>query len=76
MTYGSINIAKDRQEAKAKGDRNQIKGLNAVFQQLACRDKESYYSNQCKETEDNNKKEEQEIYYTRSKISRENVKQS
>ena len=38
-----------------KGDRNRVRTLNAVLQQLSHRDKENYYNNQCKETEEKNK---------------------
>ena len=44
-----------RREAKSKGENERYKHLNAEFQRIASRDKKSFYSNQCKEIEENNR---------------------
>ena len=44
-----------RREAKNKGEKESYKYLNAEFQRIARRDKKAFLSNQCKETEENNR---------------------
>ena len=43
-----------RREAKSKGEKGRYKHLNAEFHRIARRDKKAFFSNQCKETEENN----------------------
>ena len=44
-----------RREVKSKGEKERYKHLNAEFQRIARRDKEAFLSDQCKETEENNR---------------------
>ena len=44
-----------RREAKSKGEKERYKHLNAEFQRIASRDKKAFLSEQCKETEENNR---------------------
>ena len=44
-----------RREAKGKGEKERYTHLNAEFQRIARRDKKAFLSDQCKETEENNK---------------------
>ena len=44
-----------RREVKSKGEKKRYKHLNAKFQRIARRDKKAFLSNQCKETEENNR---------------------
>ena len=44
-----------RREAKSKGEKERYKHLNAEFQRIARRDKKAFFSDQCKEIEDNNR---------------------
>ena len=44
-----------RREAKSKGEKDRYKHLNAEFQRIARRDKKAFFSDQCKETEENNR---------------------
>ena len=44
-------------EAKSKGEKERYKRLNAEFQRIAKRDKKAFFSDQCKETEENNRME-------------------
>ena len=44
-----------RTEVKSKGEKERYKHLNAEFQRLARRDKKAFLSDQCKETEENNR---------------------
>ena len=49
-----MQIAEKRREAKGKVEKTYIY-LNAEFQRIARRDKKAFLSNQCKETEENNR---------------------
>ena len=49
----ALQIAVKRREAKSKGER--YKHLNAEFQRIARRDKKAFFSDQCKEIEENNR---------------------
>ena len=44
-----------RIEVKSKGEKERYKHLNAEFQRIARRDKKTFLSDQCKETEENNR---------------------
>ena len=44
-----------RREAKSKGEKERYKHLNAEFQRKARRDKKAFFSDQCKETEEENR---------------------
>ena len=46
-----------RREAKSKGEKERYKHLNAEFQRIARRDKKGFFSDQCKEIEENNRME-------------------
>ena len=42
-------------EVKSKGEEERYKHLNAEFQRIARRDKKAFFSDQCKEIEENNR---------------------
>ena len=44
-----------RREVKRKGEKERYKHLNAEFQRIARRNKQAFFSNQCKEIEENNR---------------------
>ena len=44
-----------RREAKSKGAKERYRNLNAEFQRIARRDKKGFFSDQCKEIEENNR---------------------
>ena len=50
-----LKIAEKRREAKGKGERESYTHLNAEFQRIARRDKKAFFSDQCKEIEENNR---------------------
>ena len=50
-----LQIAVKRREVKGKGEKERYTHLNAEFQRIARRDKKAFLSDQCKETEENNK---------------------
>ena len=52
-----LQIAVKRGEVKSKGEKERYKHLNAEFQRIARRDKKAFFSDQCKEIEENNRME-------------------
>ena len=53
LSNEALQIAEKRREAKGKGERHIH--LNAESQRIARRDKKAFLSDQCKETEENNR---------------------
>ena len=51
----ALQIAAKRREAKSKGERQSYKHLNAELQRKARRDKKAFFSDHCKEIEENNR---------------------
>ena len=50
-----MQITKKRREGKGKGEKERYTDLNAEFQRTARRNKKAFLSDQCKETEENNR---------------------
>ena len=55
LSAQTLQIAVKRREAKSKGEKQRYKHLNAEFQRMAKRDKKAFFSDQCKEIEENNR---------------------
>ena len=55
LSEEALQIAEKRRGAKSKGEKERYKHLNAEFQRIARRDKKPFLSDQCKETEENNR---------------------
>ena len=53
--WGGLTKNCKRREVKIKGEKERYKHLNAEFQTIARRDKKAFFSNQCKEIEENNR---------------------
>jgi len=53
--WEALQIAVKRREVKSKGEKERYKHLNAEFQRIARRDKKAFFSDQCKEIEENNR---------------------
>ena len=51
----ALQIAVKRIEVKSRGEKERYKHLNAEFQRIARRDKKAFLSDQCIETEENNR---------------------
>ena len=51
----ALPIAMKRREVKSKGEKKRYNHLNAEFQRIARKDKKAFFSNQCKEIEENNR---------------------
>ena len=50
-----LQIAVKRRKVKSKGEMERYKHLNAEFQRIARRDKKAFFSDQCREIEENNR---------------------
>ena len=53
LSMEALQIAVKGREAKSKGEKERYKHLNAEFQRIARRDKKAFFSNRCKEIEEN-----------------------
>ena len=51
----ALQIAVKRRAAKSQGEKERYKHLNTEFQRIARRDKKPFFSDQCKEIEENNR---------------------
>ena len=71
----AIQIAVKRREAKSKGEKERYKNLNAEFQRIARRDKKAFFSDQCKEIEENNRMGKTRDLFKKLEISREHFMQ-
>ena len=54
LSEEALQIAVKRIEVKSKGEKERHTHLNAEFQRIARRDKKVFFSDQCKEIEENN----------------------
>ena len=53
----ALQIAVKRREVKSQGEKERHKHLSAEFQRITRRDKKAFFSDQCKELEENNRME-------------------
>ena len=75
MSEEALQIAEERREAKGKGEKERYTHLNAEFQRQARRDKKAFLSDQCKDTEEDNRIEGLETSSRKSEIPREHFMQ-
>ena len=54
LSEEALKIAVKKREAKSQREKERYKHLNAEFQRIAGRDKKAFFSDQCKEIEENN----------------------
>ena len=55
LSEEALQILVKRREVKSKGEKERDTHLNAEFQRIATRDKKAFFSDQCKEIEENNR---------------------
>ena len=55
MSEEALQITEKRREVKGIGEKERYIHLNAEFQRIARRDKKDFFSDQCKEIEENNR---------------------
>ena len=63
LSQEAVQIAVTRREAKSKGDKERYTHLNAEFQRITRRNKKAFISEQCKETEENNRMEKNRDFH-------------
>ena len=66
-----LQTAVKRREAKSKRENERYEHLNAWFQRIAGRDKKAFFSDQCKEIEENNRMGKTRDLFKKLEISRE-----
>ena len=71
----ALQIAVKRREAKSIGEKKRYKHLNAELQRIARRDKKVFFSDQCKEIEENNRMGRLGISSRKSEIPKEHFMQ-
>ena len=54
LSEEALQVAVKTREAKSKREKERYTHLNAEFQRIAKRDKNAFFSDQCKEIEENN----------------------
>ena len=57
LSEEALHISVKTREAKSKGEKERYTQLNAEFQRIARRDKQTFFSDQCKEIEKNSRME-------------------
>ena len=55
LSEEALQITERRREVKGKGERERYTHLNAEFQKTERRDKKAFFSDQCKEIDENNR---------------------
>ena len=55
LSEENLQIAEKRKKVKGTGEKKRYTHLIAEFQRIARRDKKAFFSNQCKEIEENNR---------------------
>ena len=70
-----LQIAVKRKEAKGKGEKERYTHLNSEFQRIARRDKKAFFSDQCKEIEENNRMGKTRDLFKKIRIPREHFMQ-
>ena len=55
LSEETLQIAEKRRKVKGKGEKERYIHLNGEFQRMARGDKKAFFSDQCKETEENNR---------------------
>ena len=61
----------ERREAKSKREKERYKHLNVEFQRIERRDMKAFFSDQCKEIEENNRMGKTRDLFKKSEIPRE-----
>ena len=71
----ALQISVKRREAKSKGEKERWTHLNAESQRIARTDKKAFLSDQCKETEENNRMGKTRDLFKKIEIPREHFMQ-
>ena len=55
LSEEALQIAVKQREVKSKGEKERYSHLNAEFQRIARKDKKTFFNDQCKKIEENNR---------------------
>ena len=75
MSKEALKIAVKRREVNSQGEEERYKHPNAEFQRIARRDKKAFFSDQCKEIEENNRLGRTRDLFRKLEIPREHFMQ-
>ena len=75
LSEEGIQIAERRREVKGKEEKERYIQLNAEFQRITRRDKKAFLSEQCKETEENNRMGKTRDLFKKIRYTREHFMQ-
>ena len=53
--WGGLTNSCEKKRRKSKGEKERYRHLNAEFQRIARREKKTFFNDQCKELEENNR---------------------
>ena len=70
MSEEALQIAKKRIEANGIGEKERYTHLNAESQRIARRDKKAFFSDQCKEIEENNRMGKTRDLFKKMRVSK------
>ena len=65
--WGSLTNSCEKKRSEKQRRKRKDKHLNAEFQRIARRDKKAFFSDQCKETEENNRMERVHVTFVYKK---------
>ena len=63
----ALQLTVKRREVKSKGEKERYTHLNAEFQRVVRRDKKASLSDQCKDTEENNRMEKTRHFFNKTR---------
>ena len=75
LSEEALQIDGKGREVKGKGEKERYTHLDAEFQRIARRDKKAFLSDQCKETEENNRMGKTRDHFKKLELSREHFMQ-
>ena len=75
LSEEALQIAMKTREEKDKGEKERYTHLNAEFQRIARRDKKAFFSDQCKEIEENNRMGKTRDLFKKIRVTREHFMQ-
>ena len=75
LSAEALQIAVKRRKAKGKGEKERYTHLNAEFQRIARRDKKVFFSDQCKEIEENKRMGKPRDLFKKIRDTKENFMQ-
>ena len=73
--WGGLTNSCEKKRSESKGEKERYTQLNAEVQRIVRRDKKTFLSDQCKETEENNRMGKTEISSRKLEIQREHLMQ-